>query len=91
MLGAGVDAMTEQAPVPGDRWQCDSCGTAVRVEHAGGGRMDCCDQPLTRAASAAAGAPARAHARCGRCGNAVAVEHDGGGSLECCDREMARS
>lgn len=91
MLRPGVEAMAERAPVPGDHLQCGSCGTAVRVEHVGGGRLDCCEQPLTRSAHAAVGTPARAHARCSGCGNEVTVEHDGGGSLECCHRGMLRS
>jgi desulfoferrodoxin-like iron-binding protein len=82
---------------PGSRLYCRRCGTEVRLERVGGGRMECCDQALVGATGAgAAGAFAdRANpthrARCTGCGNEVTIERDGGGRLECCNEEMVRA
>ena len=77
----------------GDRLQCVGCGTQVRMETVGGGRMECCDQPLTLANGAVAVNAVvgqGVHARCTGCGNEVGIERDGGGSLSCCADPMLR-
>lgn len=77
----------------GDRLECGGCGTRVRVRRVGGGRMECCDQPLTSAGGPAADAAAvgrAAGAHCSGCGNEVGIERDGGGDLRCCADSMVR-
>jgi desulfoferrodoxin-like iron-binding protein len=83
---------TSEALDVGAHLACARCGTQVRLERVGGGRMECCDEPLASAAAAAGARTARAErrARCAGCGNEVAVERDGGGQLECCSEEMAQ-
>lgn len=79
----------------GSLLHCGHCGTEVRLEHVGGGRMECCDTPLTGSTAAAhqqtAGADPGARARCTGCGNEVCIEQDGGGALECCNEAMVRA
>jgi hypothetical protein len=87
---------TSEPSAPGSRLRCGSCGTEVRIEQVGGGRIECCDQPLTAVTGAgAAGAFAdraqpAGRARCAGCGNEVTIERDGGGDLECCNEGMQR-
>ena len=78
-----------EAAHPGQGLRCGSCGTSVRMRAVGGGRMDCCDQPLEASASGA-GAP-QARVRCPGCGNEADVLHEGGGTLACCNRPMDRT
>lgn len=82
-----------EAAAAGSRLRCMRCGTSVRLERVGGGRMECCDRPLRPTADAGGGARTEAAAdlgrvRCAGCGNEARLEHDGGGTLCCCNKEM---
>ncbi len=74
----------------GTRLACAACGTQVRLEQQGGGRIACCDAPLQAAPRAAGAAGKGEKASCAGCGNEVTIERDGGGRLECCAEEMVR-
>jgi hypothetical protein len=84
-----MQSLTSEEARPGAHLSCSRCGTQVRLDHQGGGRMECCDAPLHAAGSG--GAPGTGtRARCAGCGNEVTVERDGGGRLECCNAEMVQ-
>jgi len=65
------------------------------MEQVGGGRIQCCAQPLAAASGgavpAAQAAGPGARARCNGCGNEAEIERDGGGHLSCCADPMARA
>ncbi len=80
---------TSEGLRPGAHLACAHCGSAVRLEEIGGGRIECCEAPMRGHAGAGSGV-ARGRARCAGCGNQVAIERDGGGRLECCNEDMER-
>ncbi len=73
----------------GQHLQCGHCGTEVKMQRVGGGRMECCDAPL-QACSDDRGEQVSGQARCSGCGNEAAIVRDGGGELECCNEGMER-
>ena len=87
-------AQTSEELEEGAYLGCAECGTHVRLEQQGGGRMECCDAPLRETAQRGStpGLSAKGErARCEGCGNEVTIERDGGGRLQCCNEEMVRT
>ena len=78
-----------EAAHPGEGLRCSACGTSVRMRSVGGGRMDCCAQPMESSSAPDGAASGRVH--CAGCGNEADVLHEGGGTLACCDQPMERT